>query len=220
MNREFRAIIFDFDGTIVDTETPAYEAWRSVFEDYGCELPVEVWADCIGTADSGFDPFLYLGEQVGRQLDRQAVQAERRHRNRELMVRQEPLPGVREWLQDGTDLGMKFGIASSSPRRWIIPLLSQFELSDWFHAVAAGDEVLKTKPDPQVYRLAAQRLGVKPSQAIAIEDSPNGVMAAVAAGLLCVAVPNTMTAGLDFQQADFVFPSLADISLSKLLQLA
>ena len=81
MHREFRAVIFDFDGTIVDTETPEYEAWRSVFEDHGCELPVSVWADCIGTADSGFDPFLYLLEQAGRPLDRDTIQAQRRQRN-------------------------------------------------------------------------------------------------------------------------------------------
>ena len=117
-------------------------------------------------------------------------------------------------------MGLKLGIASSSPRGWILPLLSQLELTDRFQTVAAGDEVFKTKPDPQVYRLAAQRLGVEPSQAIAIEDSPNGVMASVAAGLLCIAVANPMTASLDFQHADFVFPSLADISLGTLLRLA
>ena len=220
MHSKIRAIVFDFDGTIVDTETPGYEAWRSVFEDHNCDLPLDIWARCIGTGNPSFKPFEYLQEQTGRSLDRDSIQRERRKRNRALIAQQSALPGVIAWLNEATELGMICAIASSSPREWIVPLLERLSLSKFFKVIASADDVSRTKPDPAVFHLAASRLGVLAEEVVAVEDSSNGVQASVGAGMLTVAVPNQMTAGQDFSAAHVVLGSLADATIIEVVQSA
>ena len=216
--RPISAIVFDFDGTIADTETPVYESWRSIYEEYDCELPLSVWVQCVGSQHSGFDPFDHLVAQSGRDFTRAAIEAEQRRRSQQMSAGLEPLPGVVSWLQEAAGRGLPCAVASSSSRNWVELMLESLGLRQFFRAVACGDEVTRTKPDPQLYELAAGRLGVDPQVTIAIEDSVNGVKAATAAGLLCVAVPNRITAGLNFSEADFVYASLEEISLSHFLE--
>lgn len=220
MRSKIRAIVFDFDGTIVDTETPDYEAWRSVFEDHDCDLPLNIWAQCIGTRNPDFQPFEYLQEQTGRSLDRDSIQRERRKRNRALIAQQSALPGVMAWLDEATELGMTCAIASSSPREWIVPLLERLSLSEFFKVIATADDVPRTKPDPAVLHLAASKLGVLAEEVVVVEDSLNGVRASIAAGMLTVAVPNQMTAGQDFSAAHMVLGSLADATIIEVVQRA
>ena len=216
MDPSQKALIFDFDGTILDTETPEYEAWLSMFADYGCELPLEAWVAQIGTA-STFDPFAELQTQVGRELPRDELQAERRRRNRALVEEQDALPGVRDWLEEAQDLGVSCAIASSSPRQWIEPLVERLGLGSHFVAIATADDVEMVKPDPAIYCLAVRHLGVSPSQTVAIEDSPNGIESSTAAGLYTIAVPNSMTRREDFSRADRILSSLGDLSVGQLL---
>jgi putative hydrolase of the HAD superfamily len=103
-------------------------------------------------------------------------------------------------------------VASSSPADWVVGHLSDRGLLDRFDAVCTGDEVLHTKPDPALYLLACHRLGVDPADAVAVEDSVNGVRAAKAAGMVAVAVPSSLTAEMDFGPADLVVPSCAELS--------
>jgi HAD superfamily hydrolase (TIGR01509 family) len=212
-----RALVFDFDGLILDTEIPVLQSWQRVYEEHGVELPLDTWLETIGTADHDFDPFGHLQELVGRQLEREPLQADRiRHRD-SILHAQDTLPGIREYLAEAHQLGMKLAVASSSRRLWVEGHLERLGIHQHWDAVKTADDVQRTKPDPELYRAAVDALGVQPSEAVAFEDSENGVRAAKAAGLWCVAVPAPLTADMDFTLADLRVGSLAELSLAELL---
>jgi HAD superfamily hydrolase (TIGR01509 family) len=215
-----KAIIFDFDGLILDTETPEYQSWVELYETYGCALPIEKWAKGIGSAD-GFNPYEALEQQLGRPVDRAAVRTQRRARFAELMATQKILPGVKDYyIAMAHQLGLKLGVASSSPRSWVTGHLSNFGLANDFNIICCADEVSATKPDPALYLAALQALDVQATEAMALEDSPNGILAAKQAGIFCVAVPNPLTRQLSLELADRQLRSLAEIPLEQLLQSA
>ena len=211
------ALIFDFDGLIMDTETPDYQSWQEVYRAFGGSISFAEWTKWIGTVGA-FDPYGYLEEQIGRPIDRAAVRARRRARFDELMAGKPPLPGVREYVHEARRLGLKLGIASSSSRQWVLSNLDSLGLAPYFDSVHGGDDVGRTKPDPAVYLAALDALGVEARQAIALEDSPNGVWAAKRAGLYCVVVPNALTRQLSLDHADLRLDSLADLALDELLE--
>jgi HAD superfamily hydrolase (TIGR01509 family) len=142
-----------------------------------------------------------------------------RHRRRytELTQGQSILPGVLDYLTDAKRLGLKLGVASSSPREWVVGHLVQFGLREHFDCITCADDATRIKPDPELYRLALAALDLYADQAIALEDSPHGVLAAKRAGLFCVAVPNPVTRQLSLDHADLYLRSLADVPLEKLL---
>ncbi len=217
MISRIQAIIFDFDGLILDTETPDYRSWQAAYAEFGLELPLTVWQANIGSVDL-FDPYLYLEEQLGRSLDRTAVHARRRILDDELIAAQTVLPGVADYLDEAGRLGLGTAVASSSRHSWVDPHLQRLGLSNRFDRVFCRDDAGDvSKPHPAVYRAALTGLGLLPEQAIALEDSLNGVYAAKAAGLACVAVPNEMTRHLDFAEADWRLESLATMPLAELL---
>lgn len=207
-------MIFDFDGLILDTERPEFEAWRYVFQKHGVEpLTVEEWAHCIGTRDA-LDPLDILAERLGEPLpDRDAAKAVGRPRHDELIALEEALPGVVDWLDEAHDLGLAVGVASSSHLEWVQGHLVRLGLIDRFACLSCFDDVLKPKPAPDLYLAACQSLGVAPREAIAVEDSRNGILAAKAAGMAAVAVPHGLTAHLDFSEADLRLASLAELPL-------
>jgi HAD superfamily hydrolase (TIGR01509 family) len=211
-----QALIFDFDGLILDTEGPDYQSWQEIYQAYGCPIPMCEWARWIGTV-STFDPYGYLEEQLGRSVNRAAIRARRRARFDELMADQSLLPGVRGYVIEAKRLGLKLGIASSAPRDWIVSHLGPLGLDSTFDRIRCRNDVAHTKPDPAVYLAALEALAVQAHQAIALEDSPNGVLAAKRAGLYCVAVPNALTRALDLSRADLQLGSLADLPLEELL---
>ena len=211
------AIIFDFDGLILDTEGPIFQSWQEAYRQHGQELLLEKWAAVIGTYEESFDPWTHLQKLVGHPLEAQAVLAPRLAREQQLIARQPVLPGVQEYLQDAARLGLKTGLASSSPHRWVAGHLQRLGLMHYFQCIRTRENVRITKPDPELYISAAAGLGVHPEQAIALEDSPNGVLAAKRAGLYCVAVPNSLTRLLPLDQADLRIESLAEIPLERLL---
>ena len=218
--RIVRALVFDFDGLIIDTETPEYQAWQEIFTAHGTTLPLQTWVRCIGTADHGWDPYAALEAGSGHQVDRAAVRAERRARIQTLMREQPVRPGVESVLRQAQQLGLRIGLASSSNLEWVSRHLRDYGLLQHFDVLRTSDDVVRTKPDPALYRLAVEALGVRPDEAIAFEDSPNGLAAAKAAGLFRVAVPNPMTRQLNLDDADVVLPSIDAMPLQELLALA
>jgi HAD superfamily hydrolase (TIGR01509 family) len=212
-----KALIFDFDGLILDTEVPEYQSWVELYQAYDCKLPLEKWLASIGTTNA-FNPYEYLEQQLGRSIDRAAVRTQRRARFAELMADQPILPGVQDYIVTAKHLGLKLGVASSSPRSWVIGYLSRFGLDNHFDAIRCGNEVKATKPDPALYLAVLAALGVEASEAIALEDSPNGILAAKRAGIFCVAIPNALTKQLSLSLADFQMSSLADLPLEQILQ--
>jgi HAD superfamily hydrolase (TIGR01509 family) len=215
---QIQAIIFDFDGLILDTEVPAFQSWQELYSANGCTLPFSAWSQLIGTMDSPFDPFDLLEEQMGCTLDRAAVDRQRQSREDALIAMQSPLPGVEDLLASARKRGLKLAVASSSSRDWVSGHLSRLGLLGYFECLRTKDDVAVTKPDPALYLSALDCLGVEPENAMAIEDSPNGVLAAKRAGLFCVAVPNSLTRRMRLDHADLVLESLDSFTLDELLE--
>jgi len=121
-------------------------------------------------------------------------------------------------LDQAKALGLKVGVASSSTAEWVRGHLARLGILERFDCLRCRDEVANAKPEPDLYIAVLECLGVTAAEAIAIEDSPNGVTAAKRAGLRCVAIPNSITAKLDLSDADVLLHSLAEITLADLLR--
>jgi HAD superfamily hydrolase (TIGR01509 family) len=139
-------------------------------------------------------------------------------RRTELVLANKLLPGVVEHLDAAKAAGLKVGVASSSTLEWVRGHLARLGILDRFDCVRCRDDVTNVKPEPDLYVAVLECLGVAASEAIAIEDSPNGVLAAKRAGMRCIAIPNSITARLDLGQADVVLGSLAEVTLAELLR--
>jgi len=214
-----RGLIFDFDGLILDTELPDFESWQEMFVEHGAALPLAEWTPLIGTASS-FDLYDYLEQQAGRAIDRDDVRERRRTRFHERVIAQAILPGVEACIAEAKRRGLKVGLASASSREWVVGHLERLGLHVHFDTIKTSADVERVKPDPALYRAALDALGLDATEAIALEDSPNGIAAAKAAGLFCVAIPNAMTRDLDVGAADLRLTSLADLPLAELLHIA
>ena len=212
-----RAIVFDFDGLILDTEGPVYRSWLEVYEAHGEELPFERWVQIVGSTTTGFHPQHHLEERLGRSLPKEVLDR-RIGRRTELVLAQKLLPGVMQHLDQAKALGLKVGVASSSTAEWVRGHLARLGIIERFDCLRCRDEVANAKPEPDLYIAVLECLGVTAAEAIAIEDSPNGVTAAKRAGLRCVAIPNSITAKLDLSDADVLLHSLAEITLADLLR--
>jgi HAD superfamily hydrolase (TIGR01509 family) len=216
--RMIRALILDFDGLILDTEGPAFQSWAEIYEGYGVTLPLSKWAAAIGASLEAFDPHEYLESQLDRTLDREALQARQRARESELIDAESILPGVGEYVAEAKRLGLKLGLASSSDCEWVHRHLGRLGLRDQFDCIKCADDVERLKPHPDLYRAVLDELGLRGDEAIALEDSPNGITAAQAAGIFCVVVPNPLTRRLCTSDADLRTDSLGDLPLLELLR--
>ena len=212
------AIVFDFDGLIVDTETPEFDAWQEVFQSCGATLDRELWDRFIGRYSRDFDIYAHLAELSGERIEREVVRPKMRRRYLELIERNPILPGVEDYLQSAKKMGLKLAVASSSTPGWAKGHLEDRGLLHYFEFVLSAGDVVNAKPDPELYTMAIGRLGVRPENALAIEDSMIGLTAAKAARLRCVVVPNPMTKRMDFSSADIRLNSLADLPLANLLE--
>jgi HAD superfamily hydrolase (TIGR01509 family) len=219
------AIIFDFDGLILDTELPIYRAWSEAYIGIGVSpLSVEEWSADIGTI-GGLDPLAELcarAAAAGVGLGPAAVgplRERRRRREDELLAAETVRPGVLTWIDAAAQRGLALGVATCSSRVWAEGHLERLDLLDRFSALCChGDrDGVAAKPAPDLYLEVCRLLGVAPSSAVAVEDSPNGVRAAKAAGLACVAVPNELTRLLNLDEADLVVSSLASVTLDEAL---
>jgi len=212
-----RAIIFDFDGLILDTESADFTAWREICQAHGCDLSFSTWAQGVGVSLEMFDLRDYLESQTRQPVDRAEIYARHRRRWTELSEAQPILPGVVDCIAGAKRRGLQLGLASSGRRDWVVGHLSRLGLEADFDCIKCLEDVSTAKPEPELYLSALSEMGVAPGQAIALEDSPNGILAAKRAGLYCVVVPNPMTRHLPLDQADLRLDSLADVSLESLL---
>ena len=215
-----KALIFDFDGLILDTETADVRAWSDIYAEYGLKFPLESWAQIIGgTGAASFDAAVHLQTLLGDPLDLEALQARQDHISHSFVFQQPVLPGVMDYLHTAKRLGLKLAIASSSPHSWVDTHARRLGIFDYFDKVICADDVGagRTKPNPDLFLLALDRLQVRKNEAIVFEDSPNGVQAAKNAGIFVVAVPNSVTSQLSIENANLILRSLADLSLPDLL---
>jgi HAD superfamily hydrolase (TIGR01509 family) len=211
-----RALVFDFDGLILDTESVVYATWESAYRRHGVPLPLDLWHRAIGSDETHFEPLSYLLERRPG-LDVEDLHAQRRVLRERLLAELTACAGVPERIAEARALGLRLAVASSSERAWVEHHLARLGLRDHFSALRCREDVARVKPDPTLYRDALAALDVAPEQAVAFEDSPNGVAAAVAAGMRCVAIPGPMTRGLRFDAAHLRLASLAELPLAEIL---
>ena len=213
-----KAIVFDFDGLIFDTETAEYRAFQEIYTAHGVELDLEVWGQWVGTDSSPFNPYDHLDECVGRPLEREAIRTWRRANYKKLIAEEQVRPGVEDCLKSAKELGLRIGLASSSPRAWVTEHLHALGLIHCFDCIRVREDVATVKPDPELYLQVIRRFGIEPEEAVAFEDSPNGALAAKRAGMYCVVVPNDVTRALPFGDVDLRLESLEHIRLAALIE--
>lgn len=217
MRHLIKGLVFDFDGLILDTETVTYQSLQWLYSQYGQSLSLEIWGECIGT-DHDFDPVVYLKEIAELETSEEELRRAYLERFHELIAQEGPLPGVVDYLKGAKAMGLGLAVASSSPSDWVHGFLKEKGLLEWFDAICTADDVEIVKPDPALYRLAVQRLGIAPHEAVAFEDSPNGALAAVRAGLYCVVIPNSVTQNLAFGEYDLKLTAMSDLPLEQLIE--
>jgi HAD superfamily hydrolase (TIGR01509 family) len=211
-----QALIFDFDGLLVDTETPAFESWRQLYAEYGHDLALELWQGALGTSH-GFDAADHLAQLATGPIDRAELLARRQAVKHALSAAQPLLPGAREILAQAHELRLPCAVASSSSREWVVGWLRQHGIEDQFACIRTADDVRLTKPAPDLFLSAAACLGLPPERCLVFEDSANGILAARAAGMPCVAVPGAITRQLALPSADLLIDSLDAMPLTNLL---
>jgi HAD superfamily hydrolase (TIGR01509 family) len=215
-----KALIFDFDGLILDTETPDYQVWQSIYREHGFELPGDEWGKIVGGwGISSFDAAEHLSLLSQGLLDSASLRDRHRSESHTLIHSQPILPGVMDYIHEAKRLNLKLAIASSSPHSWVDTHAKRLGVFDYFDKVICADDVApgKTKPNPDLFLLALDRLQVQKDAAVVFEDSPNGVKAAKSAGIFVVAVPNPVTSLLTIDGANLTVRSLTDLYLHELL---
>jgi HAD superfamily hydrolase (TIGR01509 family) len=214
-----RGLLFDFDGLLIDTETPSRLAYEELYREHGHELPLDKWATLVGTIGAPWDPTAHLEELVGRRFDREAMVRRLRAREHELCDLEDLRPGIEEYLAEAERRGLATAIVSSSTSDWIARHLQRLDREQsWDAIVAADGDTERAKPQPALYVEALAALGLQPEEAIAFEDSLNGIRAAKGAGIFCVAVPNPITETFALEEADLLLGSLEELPLEELLE--
>ena len=210
-NSQIKAVLFDFDGIIIDSEWPIYESWKRVIEGEGHKLAVESYVQCIGSDFDTWSPEKYLEELTGKTYDWPTINAKRQVELEADLEGVQLLPGVEELLRKLNDNGFKVAIVSSSSHRWVDAWVEKLDLMQYLEHVVCKGDAPRIKPAPDLYEEGARRFSLQPVQCLVIEDSLNGVKAGNEAGCLTVAVPSRLTSCLDFSRADFVIESLMDL---------
>ena len=213
-----KAIIFDFDGLILDTETPDFSAWKSVFDKYQIPFPLDEYMAGIGRTYNDHGPIEYILSHTNESLTENIILDDFNQLRDEFIDKETLCDGILEYLKAAKDLNLLIGLASSSKSEWVVPHLENFEIRDYFDVISTLDFVSLPKPDPELYSRTLDLLSIKPSEAIALEDSCNGILAAKAAGLYAIAIPNQVTKISDFSHADMCLKSLTDMRLSELVE--
>jgi HAD superfamily hydrolase (TIGR01509 family) len=207
-----RAFIFDFDGLILDTETPLIDAYAEVHATHGVPFDRTLFLRSVGHADYGFDPWHGFSPHA----DRAALEIQRRAAKETLLLRLHFLPGVVALFDAARDNGLRVGLASNSPHSWVDTHLARLGVFERFDFVGCREDVPSPKPEPDLYKFVLNRFGLRGHEAVAFEDSYTGSLAAKRANVWTVAAPNESTAHHDFTHVDWLVASLAEVNLAAL----
>lgn len=208
----FSAVLFDFDGILVDTEWAIYQAWLRTFQKHGHDLPLEIYTHCIGSDFATWSPKNHLEELSGLNFDWHDLDHSRQEEILRDLENEGPMPGVTDLLNQLILKNIRRAVVSSSSHHWVDTWLEKINCIERFEAVVCRGDAPRIKPAPDLYLEGARRLKLAPADCLVIEDSLNGIKSAIAAGMTVWVVPNRVTEGLDFSGAERVFPSLGDLA--------
>ncbi|KKI92368.1 HAD family hydrolase [Bacillus sp. SA1-12] len=211
-----KAVVFDFDGLIIDTEFALYEAFRKMLKLHASEFPIADYASYIGTDSKALYDFILEKTNGTMTLEEVIETSSLLHKDN--LKNPVARDGVEDYLKEAKSLGLKIGLASSSDRKWVTFFLKELNLLEYFDIIQTKDDVEKVKPDPALYQNVIHYFKIDPSEAIAFEDSANGSMAAIAAGLNCVIVPNKITENLLFENIHLKLTSMKDKEFSDVVK--
>ncbi len=211
---ELKAVLWDMDGVIADTGIYHYQAWHEIFKRMGVNFTLEQFMSHFGQRH---DTIIYSA--LGRDISQEEFDAITREKQEDYRRRVaeniKPLPGAIELIKALEENGIKSAIASSAPPENVDIIIRGLGIEDYFQAFARGTEVDEGKPSPQVFLLAAEKLGVSPDDCLVIEDAIAGVAAAKNAGMKCVAVTNSHPEE-KLEAADLVVDTLEEVSIDDL----
>lgn len=213
---DLQAVIFDFDGLLMDTESTMLRSWQWEWTQWGLTLDVDRFLVNHG-GDVTEERYAALAAAVGPGFDRAASHERRMAYRDKLHETLDLAAGIREWLDEARGMGLRVAVASSSTVEWLTGHLGRAGVLDWFEILAGGNEVTRHKPAPDVYELALRRLGLPADAAVAVEDTPHGVTAAQAAGLRCISIPNPFVPPERVSHADLVLSSAGECTLKAAL---
>jgi pseudouridine 5'-phosphatase len=211
-----KAVVFDFDGLMFNTEEIFNLSGRELLRRRGKEMTPAVLSLMMGRKSD--EAFPLMIEALGLTEDPDALRAEERAIFHDLLWKHvAPMPGLFELLDHIEDRGLPKGVATSSRRPYIESLLGHFRLMDRFHLTLTAEDVTRGKPHPEIYLTAAERIGVEPAEMLVLEDSEMGTRSAAAAGAVAVSVPHEHSRHHDFSAAFFIAASLHDPKILRLL---
>ena len=210
----FSAVLFDFDGVLVDTEWAIYQAWLRTFQTHGHDLPLDIYTHCIGSDFATWSPKTHLEELSGLAFDWHDLDKRRQVEIMAELDNAEPMDGVINLLEKLAEKKIPCAVVSSSSHQWVDGWLEKLGLTNYFQAIVCRGDAAQIKPAPDLYLEGARRLALPPAACLVIEDSLNGVNSAIAAGMPVWAVPNRVTEGLDFSGADRIFRSLGELEFA------
>ncbi len=205
-----KAVVFDFDGLMIESESIAYQVWCEVLGQYGNNFTEEIYHNVIGRGP--FESVEYLIEVLDLPLEPQELLETCWSKRTERVCRDgSPALGLLDLMQFLTDRGLVLGVASNSPSRYVIEVLEALDLVDFFGCVRCREDVVQGKPAADVYLAVAACLEVDHERCLALEDSPIGLQAALNAGMRCLVVPNEDLVGEDFSGAEGRYNSLSEV---------
>jgi len=211
-----KAVIFDFDGLIVDTESVWFEAYKEVLQRYEVVLTLQKFSEVVGTSDEILFDFINLN--LKEPIEKKLIEQMAKELVDEKLLKPVLRESVEDYLISAKNAGLQIALASSSSREWVESFLKKLTIYEYFSVIKTKDDVKKVKPDPELYLKAIEEIGVQASEAIAFEDSLNGLIAATKAGLNCVIVPNQVTSHLEFENHSLRLSSMAEKSLEDVIK--
>lgn len=207
-----KAAIFDFDGTIVDTETLWVEVYAQFIEEkYQHTVPMEIFHSCIGSKDTPL--YDYLHKHVDTSISRDLISPIIEARVGENLATLQPRIGVVELMQRCKDAGLRLAIASGSQGKWIHQFLQKTDLAHYFEAIRCADDVENVKPHPELYLAALDALQLDSHECFAIEDSVNGSTSAIAAQIKCFVIPNEVTIQSTFAEEVIILENFEQLTV-------
>jgi HAD superfamily hydrolase (TIGR01509 family) len=212
-----KALIFDFDGLILETEYPIYKAIRDVYIKYGTDLKLEDYTYCVGSIEDNHHFLHLLEKELNIKLDINQLSEEINQAMMDDINSSEALPGVENILIQAKKLDLTCVVASSSDFPWVSNHLNTLGLTEYFSKICTRENVKRVKPEPDLFLYALTQANVQANEAIVFEDSQNGILAASRAGIFSVAVPNIVTRNLDFSKANLILNQIDELPLSELL---